>query len=114
MANWEKLNKEFDEALDSMTKEDWKSWYERFKQKQINQNKMEKTALEFILNMVCGKDEKGKDVRVKDYLNVHDIEQAKAMEKEQIVNAFNIEIYEGEDDNFRNAEQYYNETFKLK
>jgi hypothetical protein len=40
MANWEKLNKEFDEALDSMTKEDWKSWYERFKQKQINQNNM--------------------------------------------------------------------------
>ena len=44
MANWEKLNKEFDEALDSMTSEDWKSWYERFKQKQINQNKM--TAVE--------------------------------------------------------------------
>lgn len=42
------------------------------------------------------------------------IEQAKEMEKENIVNSFNIEIYEGEDDNFRNAEQYYNETFKLK
>jgi hypothetical protein len=40
MNKWDKLNKEFDEALDSMTSEDWKSWYERFKQKQINKNKM--------------------------------------------------------------------------
>ena len=51
------------------------------------QEKTEKqlTALEFILNMVCGKDDKGKDVRVKDCLNVHDIEQAKEMEKEQMI-----------------------------
>jgi hypothetical protein len=26
MANWEKLNKEFDDALDSMTSEDWELW----------------------------------------------------------------------------------------
>jgi hypothetical protein len=47
-------------------------------------------------------------------LNDNLIQQAKEMEKEQIKDAFNIEIYEGEDDNFRNAEQYYNETFKSK
>ena len=41
MANWEKLNKEFDDALDSMTKEDWDNWYKNVVQKRINQNKME-------------------------------------------------------------------------
>ena len=41
MANWEKLNKEFDDALDSMTKEDWDNWYKNVEQKRINQNKME-------------------------------------------------------------------------
>lgn len=41
MSKWDKLNKEFDEALDSMTSEDWTSWYERFKQKQITRNKMQ-------------------------------------------------------------------------
>lgn len=40
MANWEKLNKEFDDALDSMTKEDWDNWYKNVEQKRINQNKM--------------------------------------------------------------------------
>lgn len=52
MANWEKLNKEFDEALDSMTKEDWKSWYERFKQKQINQNRMKSERIKAIILLV--------------------------------------------------------------
>jgi hypothetical protein len=34
MANWEKLNKEFNDALDSMTSEDWKIWAsKRIKQK---------------------------------------------------------------------------------
>ena len=40
MANWEKLNKEFDDALNSMTKEDWDNWYKNVEQKRINQNKM--------------------------------------------------------------------------
>lgn len=40
MANWEKLNKEFDDCLDSMTKEDWDNWYKNVEQKRINQNKM--------------------------------------------------------------------------
>lgn len=26
MANWEKLNKRFDEVLDSLTQEDWQKW----------------------------------------------------------------------------------------
>ena len=30
--------------------------------------------------------------------------------KEDVIEAFNVEIYAGEDDNDRDAEQYYNET----
>ena len=80
---------------------------------------MEKTALEFILNMVCGKDEKGKDVRVKDYLNVHDIEQAKDFEKEQHNetwdSAHQAGRFEGKGiakENWQTFETYWDETFK--
>lgn len=80
---------------------------------------MEKTALEFILNMVCGKDEKGKDVRVKDYLNVHDIEQAKEIEKEQHNetwdSAHQAGRFEGKgiaEENWQTFEIYWEETFK--
>lgn len=47
-----KLDKEFDEALDSMTSEDWTRWYERFKQKQITRNEMGK---DYIVkeDMIC-------------------------------------------------------------
>ena len=44
MSKWEKLNKEFDDALNSMTLEDCDNWYQRFEQKRINQNNM--TAVE--------------------------------------------------------------------
>lgn len=55
MANWEKLSKEFDKALNSMTKEDWDNWYKNVEQKRINQNKMEefkwfKCKIEHIVN----------------------------------------------------------------
>ena len=40
MANWEKLSKEFDDKLNSMTKEDWDNWYVNVEQKRINQNNM--------------------------------------------------------------------------
>ena len=72
---------------------------------------MEKTALEFILNMVCGKDEKGKDVRVKDYLNVHDIEQAKDFEKEQLKDAYDAGIWDV-GCKAPNFDEYYKRSFK--
>jgi len=72
---------------------------------------MEKTALEFILNMVCGKDEKGKDVRVKDYLNVHDIEQAKDFEYEQLKDAYDAGIWDVEC-KAPNFDEYFNRTFE--
>ena len=40
------------------------------------------------------------------------IEQAKAMEKEQIKNAYRTGDYDVIDNPDREAEQYYNETFK--
>jgi hypothetical protein len=40
MSKWEKLNKEFDDALNSMTLEDWDNWYHRVERKRMNQNKM--------------------------------------------------------------------------
>ena len=33
MANWDKLNAEFDSALDSMTPGDWIQWKNNFKNK---------------------------------------------------------------------------------
>lgn len=42
MSKWERLNKEFDKTLNSMTYRDWHVWYEKFNQKQFNQNKMKK------------------------------------------------------------------------
>ena len=53
MSKWDKLNKEFDEALDSMTSKDWTSWYERFKQKQINHSKMEEKKYIVKEDMIC-------------------------------------------------------------
>lgn len=47
-----------------------------------------------------------------------DIEQAKEIEKQQIIDAVNIGFEEGskfpEDIKLNNAEQYYNETFNKK
>jgi hypothetical protein len=44
----------------------------------------------------------------------HYLDQAKAMEKEQIINAFDWGSYSHYDDNpiYKTAEQYYNETYK--
>jgi hypothetical protein len=41
MANWDKLNSELDSVLDSMTSEDWSSWYSnRESQKRMRQYEM--------------------------------------------------------------------------
>jgi hypothetical protein len=48
------------------------------------------------------------------HLFAKEIEQAKEMEKEQIIEAFDWGSYSHYDDNpiYKSAEQYYNETFK--
>ena len=104
MANWEKLNKEFDDALDSMTKEHWDNWYKNVEQKRINENKM--TAVEWLVEQI---------IKEKGLVDL-DIQAAKEMEKEQIKKSFSDgaqwELY-GSDLTYKErAEHYYNQTFK--
>ena len=42
MANWKKLNKEFDDALDSMTSKDWELWASKHIQKTTRTMKQER------------------------------------------------------------------------
>ena len=76
---------------------------------------MKQTAVEWLwLNLT---DDLIGDLAPEKILKIHElIEQAKAMEKEQIKEAFDKglireNVYYGYDD--EKAEQYYNETFKL-
>ena len=118
MANWEKLNKEFDDALNSMTKEDWKSWYERFKQKQINQNKM--TAVEKLIAKYEKQWNKYGMGSVISYSQViADLEKLKKVEKSQYQEtwetAHQAGRFEGKgiaEENWQTFETYWLETFK--
>jgi hypothetical protein len=103
MANWEKLNKEFDDALDSMTSEDW----ELFASKRIKQTTITmKTAVEWleseILEHYSPFDNK---------LLYEAIHKAKEIEKEQIVNA-HYQGYRPSIGTTEISEKYFNETFK--
>lgn len=113
MANWEKLNKEFDEALDLMTKEDWKSWYERFKQKQINQNRMEKSSIEKLheeSSELISKHLNGV-ISARELITMHHnlYYDYKEMHKQEIIDA-----HESGVDSVEHGYglDYYNETFK--
>jgi hypothetical protein len=70
-------------------------------------NDKKQTAVEWLIN------------KIEDHfclLPVDLIDQAKAMEREQIIDAMNIGFDDGsafiEDIRWNNAEQYYNETYK--
>lgn len=52
---------------------------------ECNDCRSSRTAVEFILNLVVGEDEQGKDVRVKDILSKPEIDKAEEMEKEEKV-----------------------------
>ena len=70
----------------------------RFKFK--NNKEMKQTAVEWLVEQICG-----------DHTEQwqKEIEQAKAMEKEQIVNAYNDCEWTGDHED---GEQYYNETYE--
>jgi threonine synthase len=51
-----------------------------------------KTAVEYILNLVVGEDEQGKDVRVKDTISKSEIAKAKEMEKQEKIE-FACKVY---------------------
>ena len=71
--------------------------------KPLNQNKMKQTAVEWLVQNIK---EKG---LVAVLWNEKVIEQAKEMEKEQIIEAYK---YGNQSDVYFKPEQYYNETFK--
>ena len=108
MTKWDKLNKEFDIALDSMTTSDWNKI--KNKTKNQNQNKMKQTAVEWLVEIL--------ELSNPSKQYQAEIEQAKEMEKEQIINSFVDGADKGEMFNNENrafttdAEQYYKETFK--
>ena len=70
---------------------------------------MKQTAVEWLVQKLS------KERQLKDR-DLHLIEQAKAMEKEQIIEAYENGLYDGDGTNRShynmNAEEYYNETFK--
>ena len=65
---------------------------------------MKQTAVEFLVEKM--------DIKNPNWLK-EEIEQAKAMEEQQIIEAF-IGYDSDTEDNLEVAEQYYNETFKSK
>jgi len=48
MPDWEKLDRELDQALSEMSDEDWKEWHSKRNIKHLNQNKMSEEILELI------------------------------------------------------------------
>ena len=69
-----------------------------------------KTAVEWLLGYINHLNENGYDFRPKYDENI--VEQAKEMEKEQIMDAINFGDERGKITTYKSAEQYYKETFK--
>ena len=67
------------------------------------------TAVEWLVQELRGDDDKG-DFIFNGVINDELINQAKEMEKQQIIDAF-IGYDSNTEDNLEVAEQYYNETF---
>ena len=69
MANWEKLNKKFDETLDGLTNEDWDNWFrdrEKNKEFRKEQRLLKAKMYELTLNM---SNPKGKDLNLKNLIS---------------------------------------------
>ena len=67
---------------------------------------MKQTAVEWLIEQIDNQDMGEIPMWIYDFC-----EQAKAMEKEQIIDAHQNVLFD-EDGNLLTAEQYYNETFK--
>jgi hypothetical protein len=68
---------------------------------------MKQTALDFLIEKLDNNLDIKHSWRTKQY-----IEQAKEMEKQQIIDAYSQGQYDGDTIRDTEAEQYYNETFK--
>ena len=92
MPDWKKLNRELDQALSEMSDEDWKEWYSKRNKKYM------KTAVDWLVNQLRN----GKE------FNDELIQQAKEMEKDQIMGAYQADVPMCSDGD---AEEYYNTIF---
>jgi len=73
---------------------------------------MEQSAIEWLVDKVIEYQQKG--LKISKTLDKLVIQQAKEMEKQQIIDAYRRSTYQFEVDakiNCRTAEEYYNETF---
>ena len=77
-----------------------RGWYNGFNSQEIETKGLEKTAVEWLYNKMY---EYNGNITISEY------EQAKEMEKQQIMDAW---VNGGSTLSAKNAEQYYNETFK--
>ena len=68
---------------------------------------MKETAVEWLVEQIFN------DVDLKDSILKLAINQAKEMEKEQIIDSFNAGYINSLKRKYTTTEQYYNETFKL-
>jgi hypothetical protein len=113
---WNKLHKELDEALDSEfgkaklalreylleNKEKVAADLDEMREKS-NQNKMKQTAVEWLIEQWP---------ILESQIPERILEQAKEMERDQIVDAYWASYKEGQYSGDKTADEYYNETFK--
>jgi uncharacterized membrane-anchored protein len=108
MPDWEKLNRELDQALSEMSDEDWKEWYSKRNKKYM------KTSVEWLVEQLDCLNRERKENLIDAETFFKDkaalIQQAKGMEKEQICNAYRVGWINHSPKT--DSEQYYNETFK--
>jgi hypothetical protein len=113
MADWEKLNSELDDALNSMTSEDWQLWALKNVKKMENRKTEQKLSAEWLIDWM-GKNQ---------YFIGNDLlkaaEHAKEMEKEAHQETWDVAHqagrFEGKgiaEENWFTFEEYWEETFK--
>jgi len=73
---------------------------------------MKQTALEWLVEQMIERKYFAKDVPLSYTTLEHLVNQAKEIEKEQIMDAVNFGDTRGKITTYSTAEQYYNETFK--
>jgi hypothetical protein len=101
MPDWEKLNRELDQALSEMSDEDWKEWHLKRNKKYM------KTAVEWLVKELESYGDPGYCKLEWETLDLL-VQQAKEMEKDQIMGAYQADVPMCSDGD---AEEYYNTIF---
>ena len=101
MPDWEKLNRELDQALSEMSDEDWKEWHSKRNKKYM------KTSVEWLAKELESYGDPGYCKLEWETLDLL-VQQAKEMEKDQIMGAYQADVPMCSDGD---AEEYYNTIF---